>query len=604
MAVLAALIPAAAIGLLWGLLAWQARVIAAYNLDIVHSSDVIATTWRTNKLLVDRETGVRAFLLTHDARFLEPFVAAGAEIPVAVATLARMVAAQPAQSAHVASLRQRYEKWAQDADAIVQNVPPSTVEPAFRDEMLRRKTEMDGMRQTLRAVYDEEERLLAERRQRADRSAMVLLGSGSLVAAVLGVAATLTLRRFFQAMDAAYTSSYEAQAESARRAEQANRLKDDFLATLSHELRTPLNAIVGWAHILTSGRTDAATAEKAAATIHRNALAQNQLVSDLLDVSRIITGKLALKVGPVDLDSVVRNAVETVTPAAAAKRIRLDVIVDSGTAPLLGDADRLQQVVWNLLSNAVKFSPKETRVQTRVARINSHVEIVVADNGPGIEPALLPHVFERFWQADSSASRLHGGLGLGLAIVRHLVELHGGTVWAANRTEGSGAIFTVKLPLRAVAVAPALPAVPAPAPAAEAPPAPDVSLIGVRVLVVDDEADARDLLLEVLSRHGASVSLASSAAEAFECLQRDRPNVLVADVGMPGEDGYSLLARIRALPVDAGGKTPALALTAFARTEDRTRALAAGFDLHLPKPADPSELAVAVSTLAARSPRR
>ncbi|HET6897896.1 MAG TPA: CHASE3 domain-containing protein, partial [Vicinamibacteria bacterium] len=316
MAVLAALIPAAAVALLWGLLAWQSRVIAAYNLDIVHSSDVIATTWRTNKLLVDRETGVRAFLLTHDARFLEPFVAAAAELPPTVETLARMVADHPAQAAQVTLLRQRYDRWAKDADALVQNVPPSTVEPAFRDEMLRRKTEMDEMRQTLRAVYDEEERLLAERRERADRSALVLLGSGSLVAAVLGVAATFSLRRFFQSLDTAYMASYEAQAESARRAEQANRLKDDFLATLSHELRTPLNAIVGWAHILASGQADEATAQKAATTIHRNAMAQNQLVSDLLDVSRIITGKSRLEVTLVDLSIVIEAALESVRPGA------------------------------------------------------------------------------------------------------------------------------------------------------------------------------------------------------------------------------------------------------------------------------------------------
>jgi len=603
--VLAALIPAVAIAVLWGLLAWQARLIAAYNREVVHSADIIATTWRTNKLLIDRETGVRAFLLTRDPRFLEPYTTAGADLPSALAELERMVKEHPEEAAHLESLRRSYLKWARDAERVIAHSPPSTIEPEFRDEMARGKSEMDGMRQTLRAIHDEEGRLLDERRRRADRSTQVLLLSGSAVALLLGVAATLALRRFFRSLDATYTAAYQAQAESARRAEQANRMKDDFLATLSHELRTPLNAIVGWAHILLTHKSDAATTEKAASTIHRNALAQNQLVSDLLDVSRIITGKLALKVRPVELSSVVEGAIETVSAAAENRRIQLQVMVDPDAGPLMGDPDRLQQVVWNLVANAVKFAPRGGRVQVRVARVSSQLEIVVADDGPGIPADMLPRVFERFWQADSSASRAHGGLGLGLAIVRHLVELHGGTVSAANRGGGaSGAVFTVRLPVNAVAVAVAVAAptpadsLPAAIPAASVPP--DRSLTGVYVLAVDDEADARDLLREILTHYGARVSLASSAAEALDLLVRDRPHVLVADLGMPGTDGYALIAKVRSLSPGAGSRTPALALTAFARAEDRAHALGAGYDMHVAKPVDPDAVASAVKTLASR----
>jgi len=373
--VLAALIPAVAIAFLWGLLAWQARLIAAYNREVVHSADIIATTWRTNKLLVDRETGVRAFLLTRDPRFLEPYTAAGADLPSAFEDLERMVAEHPEEAAHLKSLRRRYQEWARSAEEVIAHAPPSTIEPEFRAEMARGKSEMDGMRQTLRAIHDEEGRLLDDRRRRADRSTQVLLLSGTAVALLLGVAATVVLRRLLGSLDSTYAAAYQAQAESARRAEQANRMKDDFLATLSHELRTPLNAIVGWAHILITHPSDPATTEKAAATIHRNALAQNQLVSDLLDVSRIITGKLSLKIRPVELSTVIDEAIETVSAAAGNRNIRLHVLVDPGTSPLSGDPDRLQQVVWNLVANAVKFAPKGGQVQVRAARVDSSVEI-------------------------------------------------------------------------------------------------------------------------------------------------------------------------------------------------------------------------------------
>jgi signal transduction histidine kinase/CheY-like chemotaxis protein len=384
-------------------------------------------------------------------------------------------------------------------------------------------------------------------------------------------------------------------------AEHANRAKDDFLATLSHELRTPLNAIVGWAHVLSTPGLDAATQQKAAQTIHRNAQAQNQLVADLLDVSRIVSGKLTLNVRTIDLHQVVQRAIETISPACQAKGIRVEAILDPGCGPASGDPDRLQQVVWNLLANAVKFTPTGGRIQVHLQPVSSHVEIVVADNGPGIPPERLARVFERFWQGDASPSRSHGGLGLGLAIVRHLVELHGGTVTAANRDAPAGAIFTVRLPMPVLAesaTARARTDYSAGLEAGWSSPLP--SLSGLRVLAVDDEKDTRELLRDILARCGAQVSIAASARDALSAIPSARPDVIVADIGMPEQDGYSFIAKVRALPTGEGGTTPVLALTAFARGEDRLKALKAGFDMHVPKPVEPIELATAIRGLADR----
>ncbi len=597
----AALIPTAVIALLWALLAWEVRLLSAYNRDVVHSYDVIANTWRTNKLLVDGETGLRAYLLARDRAFLEPYASAGAELPQALDDLDRQLSDDPSELTCVRELRKRYQAWRRSAEAAIASPPPlaPVLPPAAREEMVLRKADMDAMRQAMRTIHSEEGRRLEQRRERAETTARALFVSGTLVALLLSGAAGFGLRVLLRSVDSAYAASYQAQVESAQRAEQANRMKDDFLATLSHELRTPLNAIVGWAHILLTAGGDEATTRKGAATIYRNALAQNQLVSDLLDVSRIITGKLALKVSSIELVPVVEKAIETMSAAAQAKGIHLDVVLDPTAGLVSGDPDRLQQVVWNLLSNAVKFTPRGGRLQVRLERAGSHTEIVVADTGPGIPEDVLPRVFERFWQGDSSTSRAHGGLGLGLAIVRHLVELHGGTVAVANRQGTSGAVFTVRLPLRALAAAAATPW------AREPPSAhPDLafdrppSLDGVHVIAVDDEPDARALVQEVLTRCGATVALAASAGDALAMVRHEPPDVVVADVGMPGEDGYTFIKKMRALPADQGGRTPALALTAFAGSEDRLRALSAGFAMHLPKPVDPVALAWAVRTLA------
>ena len=377
-----------------------------------------------------------------------------------------------------------------------------------------------------------------------------------------------------------------------------SRLKDEFLATLSHELRTPLNAIVGWAQMLKAGGMDAARVRKAIDTIDRNAALQTRLIADILDMSRIITGKVRLNLTPVHPEKVIEQALDAIRPAAEVKGVAIEPVLDPSAGPITADAERLQQVLWNLLSNAVKFVPKGSRVQVRLEAVNSHVEIVVADNGPGIDPEFLPHVFERFRQGDSSSTRSHGGLGLGLAIVKHLVELHGGRVHAANREDRAGAVFTVQLP-RSAALPTELVVPTGVGPGAAAGQAPgERSLSGLRVLLVDDEEDAREVLGAALEESGADVVKVSSAAAALESLSRLRPHVLLADIEMPAKDGYALMEEVRALPSGEGGLTPAIAITAYARVEDRVRALAAGFDLHIAKPVQLDELRVAVARLA------
>jgi PAS domain S-box-containing protein len=388
-----------------------------------------------------------------------------------------------------------------------------------------------------------------------------------------------------------------------REAQEANRTKDEFLATVSHELRTPLTAVLGWARILRSGGIDEATAMRALETIERNARSQAQLVEDLLDVSRIITGKLRLDVRPVELKSVIDLAIEAIRPAAEAKGVRLQVVLDPAAGPISGDPDRLQQIIWNLLSNAVKFTPRDGRVQVRLERVHSHVELAVSDTGAGIEPKFLPFVFERFRQADGTSTRQYGGLGLGLAIVRHLVELHGGQVHAASPGENQGSTFTVELPLMAVQAETGAQEEQSALPSAETFIPLDLPKIldGLRVLVVDDEEDARELISTILEQRGAKVVSVPSATEALATLRHQRLDVIISDIEMPNEDGYTLIKQIRELDPKDGGRTPAAALTAYARTEDRMRALLAGFQIHLPKPIEPAELIAVVANLAERT---
>jgi PAS domain S-box-containing protein len=389
-----------------------------------------------------------------------------------------------------------------------------------------------------------------------------------------------------------------------QRAREADRLKDEFLAVLSHELRTPLNAIVGYSRLLRGGILSGEKATRGLDTLERNATSLTQIVEDVLDVSRIVSGKIRLDVQPVELPLVVHNAVATVQPAADGKAIRLQTIIDPRVGPVSGDPDRLQQVAWNLLSNAVKFTPKKGRVQVRVERVNSHIELIVSDTGIGIRANFLPHVFERFRQADSGLTRQTAGLGLGLSIVRHIVEMHGGSVHVASDGEGKGATFRVRLPLMIVQDTASRETREHPRTEKRTPLTALRDLTGIRVLAIDDEEDALSLLRVVLEAAGAEVLTTSSASDALKRIGDLKPDALVVDLGMPQMDGFDFITRIRASG-DAGVRDiPAAALTAFARSEDRTKALDSGFEMHLAKPVDPGELVASVATLVRRRPKR
>jgi signal transduction histidine kinase/ActR/RegA family two-component response regulator len=387
-------------------------------------------------------------------------------------------------------------------------------------------------------------------------------------------------------------------------AERASRMKDEFLSTLSHELRTPLHAILGWSQVLTRrGNADIA---KGLEVIQRNARAQTQIINDLLDMSRIISGKIRLDVQQVDIAAVARLAADTVRTAAEAKGVKLQAVLDPLAGPVNGDPNRLQQILWNILNNAVKFTPRGGRVQMLLERVNSHLELSVSDSGQGISPDFLPHVFDRFSQADASNTLQYAGLGLGLAIVKQLVELHGGTVRAKSAGVGQGATFSIELPLLSVSSEASAAGRRHPSRSEDADrELPDQSrfadFLGLKILVVDDEADARALTRQLFEDCRAAVVEASTAAEALSLLRSARPDVLVSDIGMPGESGYMLIRRIRALPPEAGGATPAVALTAYARTEDRTQAILAGFQHHVAKPVEPAELIAMVASLTQRS---
>jgi signal transduction histidine kinase/ActR/RegA family two-component response regulator len=377
--------------------------------------------------------------------------------------------------------------------------------------------------------------------------------------------------------------------EQSRQAEEANRLKDEFLATLSHELRTPLNSVLGWARLLASGKLDTQQSARAVQAIERAGWAQSRLIEDLLDVSRIVSGKLRISPRPTVVQPVIDMVLQSLHPAAAAKQIAMTVNVDPTICPINADPDRLQQIVWNLVSNAIKFTPSGGGVTISVGPRDHHVCLTVTDTGIGFTPDAASHLFERFRQGDSSSTRQYGGLGLGLGIVRHLVEMHGGTVTARSEGPNRGASFEVVLPYQ-----PAHEYVPD-----VTPPSEDAPLLrGISVLVVDDDPAALDLTRSSLEQHGAVVMTAGSVREARERFQREPPDVLLSDLRMPEEDGLQLIREVRKLDEQRGKKTPAAALTALARTEDRRRALDAGYQMHVAKPIDPFELAVAVEQLA------
>ncbi len=391
----------------------------------------------------------------------------------------------------------------------------------------------------------------------------------------------------------------EREHEARMEAETASRLKDDFLAMISHELRAPLTAILGWAQMLRSGTLDRASAERALTTIERNAKSQAHLVGDLLDASRISTGKLSLEGKPVELMSVVDAAVDAVRPSVEAKNLRMQIVMEPWVGPFNGDPERLKQVVWNLLSNAIKFTPAGGLIEVRLERLENKALLIVSDTGQGIDPEFLPHIFDRFRQADSSSKRQQGGLGLGLAIVKHIVELHGGAIYAYSRGEGQGSDFMITLPLAVQKVeAQEGELWPESLPEAQTR---SGNLRGIKVLVVDDERDTREVLSVMLNRYGTEVRTAGSVREALEVLSEWKPDMLVSDIGMPEEDGYVMIRKLRALPADQGGQLPAVALTAFASPADKEKSLAAGFQRHLAKPVEPVELAKIVARVLGRS---
>jgi signal transduction histidine kinase/CheY-like chemotaxis protein len=385
-------------------------------------------------------------------------------------------------------------------------------------------------------------------------------------------------------------------AERARsESEAANRIKDEFLATLSHELRTPLTSLLGWSSVLRESRRDEKILEQGLDAIDRNARVQAQLIDDLLDVSRIVSGKLNLDVGPLDIGSVTRAAINVVQPAADAKEITLDYWAQPGIGAISADSARLQQIIWNLLSNAVKFTPHGGKISIRAGRDGTDATVTVSDTGQGIAPEFLPRVFDRFRQADSSTTRSFGGLGLGLAIVRHLVELHGGTVSAKSDGVGLGATFSASFPLLSDRSGPITVMHSGETHASEL-----RSLDGLRVLLVDDELETREIISTVVERTGAEVKSCTSAREALTELVEWRPDVILSDIAMPDEDGYSFINRVRSLPQNEGGNTPAAALTAYARDEDRRKALAAGYQMHIAKPIGAGQLVTMIAKLAGR----
>lgn len=418
---------------------------------------------------------------------------------------------------------------------------------------------------------------------------------------LIGVTLDITDRKAAEVQRAALL---DAERAARAEAERAGQMKDEFLATLSHELRTPLNAILGWAQILRMPSVPEQDVSEGIAIIERNARAQSQIIEDLLDMSRIISGKVRLEVQRLDLAAVIRAAVDTVQPAAFAKEIHISTLLESIHSPVNGDPSRLQQVFWNLLSNAVKFTPRGGQVQIVLEQMGLQLEASVSDNGEGIDPVFLPHIFDRFRQANATASRTHGGLGLGLAIVRQLVELHGGTIRVHSRGKNEGSTFVVSLPITAAPsdASSRIPVKRHPAKITrQSLPHRTVRMAGVRVVVVDDEPDARLLLKRLLEDCDVEVLAAESAEIALELVRSNQPHVLISDIGMPGEDGYSLIRRVRALADEAGGKTPAVALTAYARAEDRVSAIVAGFQHHLAKPVEPAELIAIVASLAGRA---
>ena len=573
-----------------------------------HTYRVMAELDATLAALTDAETGQRGFLFTGRESYLEPYNMAAASVSQHIRLLKELTSDNPGQQQLVTLIEQRatakLRELSRTLDALRRDDAAAARAIVLSDEG---KAVMEELRGLVTAMKKVEETLLQQRRneslQSARQSTLVLLVAGAALAALLvlfygQVRRTETLRTKLLESEQRGRHDAERAYASERRAhdelQRANHVKDQFLATVSHELRTPLNAMLGWASMLRRG-AGGEMLQRGLASIERNARAQAQLVEDLLDVSRVIAGKMKLDTRSVDVRSVVRQAVDVVGPAAEAKGIA--IAFESGDAEcwVSADPDRLQQVVWNLLSNAVKFTPGRGRVEVRCMSEGPHAAITVTDSGQGIPNDFLPHIFEAFSQVDASSTRAQGGLGLGLALVRSLVELHGGTVSVASAGAGKGSSFSVRLPILDARKIDALQSGLVREGSSGA-----RSLRDLRVLVVDDQPDSLDVVRVALMTCGADVRTCGRADEALQETRQWRPDILIADIAMPGEDGYTLIRKVRALPEVEGGATRAIALTAHARGDDRLLALDAGFDIHVPKPVEPEALASIVATLSGR----
>jgi PAS domain S-box-containing protein len=573
-------------------------------IDIWHDVTGERRQQRQAKTLADATVALSSSLVSDEmlatlAPMLVPSLADWCAIDVLERGRLRSVSVAHANPAKVATVRELRAKY-----------PPDPGQPRGAWSVIRNGASvvLDPIPDELLVSAAQDATHLATMRNLAMKAALIApIRARNRVLGTITLVAAETSRRF-DASDVALAEElgrrtgvalenaqlYAAAQEAATNAQEASQAKDAFLATVSHELRTPLAAILGWSTLLKDRITDPA-AVKPIAVIHRNAQAQVKIIDDILDVSRVITGKFQLDAKPVDLVAIARDALEVVRPSADAKKITLEIVPRVPFCPLVADPERIQQVIWNVLSNAVKFTDPGGSVQVSIDRAGSNVVLTVTDSGKGIDPEFLPFVFERFRQADSSTTRRVGGLGLGLALVRHIVELHGGSVAAASEGIGKGSTITISLPVHALISA--RPEVPTTSQVKAPPEGVTADLSGVRVLVVDDEEDAREMVAALLTAAGAQVETAPSAAVGFDAFGHFRPDVLVSDIGMPGEDGFSFIRRIRALSTLEGGRIPSLALTAFAREEDRTRALSAGYTTHIGKPANPAALVSAVANL-------
>jgi signal transduction histidine kinase/ActR/RegA family two-component response regulator len=578
---------------------------------VVRAEQVLQALEGILEIAVDAEAATRGYEVAADEGYLERMTRAIPSLRTAVEAVATLTD-NSAQRRRIPTLRRQA---AEAMDALQSIIATRLVGgEVTRAESDRQKARMDALRATLREMRFDEEHLL-EIRVAADGQATQTTRSSvfamlacvfvilfrdatkreQLSAALQRANEDLEIRVDSRTLELRQTLDSELSAR--REAQEASRLKDEFLMTVSHELRTPLTALYGWARMLATGEIREGQERRAIEAIERNASAQTQLVNDLLDVSRAISGKLRLDVRTVDLSAVVASAIDSIQPAAEAKGIRLQPVLDPNAGPVVGDSDRLQQIVWNLLANAVKFTAKGGRVQVRLERVNSHVELIVSDTGSGIATEFLPYVFDRFRQAQTGTTRQHTGLGLGLAIVRHLAELHGGSVRAESEGLGQGSTFRVMLPLT-IARHDAQDSSRSHPTASDRPPVPlGRRLDTLRVLVVDDEPEARDLFSVVLENAGADVRAAASARDALVLIHAWSPDVLVSDIEMPQEDGYALIRNVREL--DQFDDMVAIAITAHARPEDRVRAIEAGFAWHLQKPVEPVELVSVIAALSA-----